>query len=78
MPTELRKVTQLAWRKHLLSEAGIEGMLILRERTPVVGRGESHNIIFDAGVVEGYRRALDSIEAVIAAEQPKPEQLENP
>ena len=53
-------------------------MLILRERTPVVGRGESHNIIFDAGVVEGYRRALDSIEAVIAAEQPKPEQLENP
>lgn len=78
MATELRKVTQLAWRKHLLSEAGIEGMLVLRERTPVVGRGESHNIIFDAGVVEGYRRALDSIDAIIAAEPQKPESLENP
>jgi hypothetical protein len=75
--TQLKKVTQLAWRKLLLSEAGIEGMLVLREQAPGVSVGDSHNIIFQAGKSEGYRQALETIQNLIAAEPTKPEDLEN-
>jgi len=75
--TQIKKVTQLAWRKLLLSEAGIEGMLVLREMTPGVSVGDSHNIIFQAGKAEGYRMALETIHNFIAAEESKPEDIEN-
>lgn len=76
--TELKKVTQLAWRKLLLSDAGIEGLLVLRERGPQIYQGDSHNIIFQAGKVEGYREALLLMQEFIAAEPKKEENLENP
>lgn len=75
--TEFRKITQLAFRKFLSSEEGKEGMLVLRERTPSVHRGESHDIIFDAGVVEGYRRALDTISEIIATPKDREESFDN-
>lgn len=75
--TQIKKVTQLAWRKLLLSDAGIEGMLVLREQTPGVSIGDSHNIIFQAGKAEGYKLALETIQNLIAAEDTKPEDLEN-
>jgi hypothetical protein len=78
MATELRKVVKLAWRKWLMSEAGIEGMLVLRESCPTVsGTGDSHQIIFQAGVAEGHKRALDSIHNLIATEEIKVENLES-
>ncbi len=67
--TPLRKAVQLGWRKFLLSEYGVEGLLVLRENTPVVARGDSHNIIFQAGVVEGYRLAIESLHNLIAVEK---------
>lgn len=76
--TELRKATQLAWRKHLISEYGIEGLLVLREMTPTVGVGDSHNIIFQAGKVEGYRMAIDALQSIIASEEKKDNSIENP
>lgn len=75
--SDVKKITQIAWDKFLRSDAGIEGMLVLRERTPSVHKGESHDIIFEAGVVEGYRRAIDAITHIISVEQPKNEELEN-
>lgn len=62
MATELRKVTQLSWRKLITSEHGVEGMLVLKERAPkVASSGEAHSIIFNAGVAQGYSLALEEI-----------------
>lgn len=72
---ELRKVVTLAWRKHMASEAGIEGMLFLREKSPTIVRGDQHQMIFDAGMVEGYRKALDTISEILAVKQ---EETPNP
>lgn len=68
---ELKKVTSLAWRRFLSSEAGIEGMLYLRENTPKIGRGAPHEIQYDAGVNQGYVMCLDTIPQVLAIEQTK-------
>lgn len=77
--TELKKVTQLAWRKHLLSDAGIEGQLVLRERGPSVPpTGEAHSIIFNAGRAEGWRECIEALHNLIAVEKVKTENLENP
>lgn len=68
MSHELTKVAKLAWRKHLQSPAGIEGMLVLRQNAPSVGRdGEAHSIVFDAGVAEGWRRCLSAIYEIASA-----------
>jgi hypothetical protein len=66
---ELRKVVTLAWRKFLAGEAGIEGMLFLREKTPSIVRGDQHQMIFDAGRVEGYKQAIDTISELLAVKQ---------
>ncbi len=76
--TEPKKVTTLAWRRFLLSEAGIEGQLVLREQAPSVVNGESHNIIFQAGVVQGWQRCIEAMHNLIAVEKVKNESLENP
>jgi hypothetical protein len=71
MATELTRLDQLYWRKHLLTESGVRGMLFLRESAPSVHKGSADEIIFDAGVAEGYRRCLDKINEVIAAKTEK-------
>ena len=75
--TELSRATQLAWRKFLISDAGVEGMLFLREKTPSVSKGESHAIAFDAGRVDGYKAAVDTISEIIAVRQQKEEVADN-
>lgn len=67
--TEIKKVTQLAWRRHLMSEPGIEGQLVLREACPPIpGNGEAHNIIFAAGRAEGWKLALEAMHTMIAVQ----------
>lgn len=65
---ELKKVTQLSWRKFLLSDPGTEGMLYLREKAPSIHTGTSEAIIFEAGRAQGFRDALDAIANVIGVE----------
>lgn len=77
MATELSRSTQLSWRKFLLTEAGVEGMLFLREKTPSVSKGESHAIAFDAGRVDGYKLGIDTISEIIAIRQQKEEVADN-
>jgi hypothetical protein len=74
---ELKKITQLAWRRHLLSDPGVEGMLFLRERSPVIHKASADEMIFEAGMAEGYKLAIDTISEIIAAEPKKEENLEN-
>lgn len=77
--TSIKKVTQLSWRRHLLSEAGIEGQLVLREGCPLIpGGGEAHNIIFAAGRAEGWRLCIEAMHNLIAVEKQVSESLENP
>ena len=59
------------------TEAGVEGMLFLRERTPSISKGDADGIIFDAGKVEGYKNAVDTISEIIAVRQQKEEKVEN-
>ncbi len=62
MATELKKVTALNWRRHVQSESGIEGILVLRERGPRISQAsEAHSIIFQAGKAEGWNQAIDEI-----------------
>jgi hypothetical protein len=78
MATELRKVIKLAWRKWLMSEAGVEGLLVLRESAPSVSSdGEAHKIIFQAGIAEGWKRCLDAHHTLIAADEIKINDIEN-
>jgi hypothetical protein len=77
MATELTKLDQLQWRKFLLTDSGERGMLFLREKTPSVYKGPADEIIFDAGVAEGYRRCLDAISDVIAARTEKQVEASN-
>lgn len=75
---EIQKPTQLAWRRFLLTPEGKEGMLYLRERSPRIERGDQNAIIFGAGVVEGYRMAIDIIPDVIGADIKPSQDFENP
>lgn len=69
MSHELKRVTKLAWRRLLVSDAGTEGMLVLKEQQPSIGgAGESHQIIFQAGVNEGYSQAIAKIYQLASAE----------
>jgi hypothetical protein len=74
---DLKKITTLQWRKHLASDAGMEGMLYLRERIPSVHKGTADEMIFEAGKVEGYKMAVDTISELIAMEQPKDQNASN-
>jgi len=75
--TELKKQTQLDWRRHLLTPEGIEGMLFLREGMPSIHKGPADEMIFEAGIVEGYKKAIDRISEVIAVAPKKEVNLEN-
>lgn len=44
-------------------------MAFLRERTPNITKGESSSIVFEAGVSQGYKDAMDMLSLVIS-EQP--------
>lgn len=59
------KKTIIAWRRFLASPEGSAGMLYLRERVPSIQPGESHNIIFSAGKVEGYKNAVDTVSELL-------------
>lgn len=76
--TELKKKTQLDWRRFLLTESGQEGMLFLRERVPTIHKGVADEMIFEAGKAEGYKQAIDTISEVIAVEQKRDIDIENP
>lgn len=43
-------------------------MLYLRERTPEITKGDQASIVFEAGVTQGFRRALDVFSEFLAAE----------
>ena len=66
--TEPKKSTLVAWRRFVSTNEGQEGMLYLRERTPEITKGEQASIVFEAGVTQGYRRALDVFSEFLAAE----------
>ncbi len=76
--TQLRKVSQLAWRRLLISEHGQEGMLVLREQAPTITKADPHSIIYDAGRVSGFNEALDAIYALASAEENKEINIDNP
>ena len=78
MATELRKIVQLGWRKHLASDFGIEGMLIMRERTPAISKGTSEEIIFEAGRATGWKDCLDAFQTLIATEKREDINPDNP
>ena len=74
--TEITRATQQAWRRHLGSEAGVAGMLRLREATPFVIPSEG-GVEFQAGIVEGWRRCLDYIPNIIAEPNQEAIEIEN-
>lgn len=75
--TELNKTTQLAWRRFLASDAGIKGLLWLRESEPRIRKGDTSEMIHDGGVVSGYRLAIDALSDVVGREEEKPVDIEN-
>lgn len=75
---ELKRSTNVAWRRFLATEAGIEGMLWLREKLPDVLKGSGESIIFDAGKTQGYKDCLDQIANVMGVVEAKIENYENP
>ncbi len=75
---EVSKVTTLAWRKFLQTQAGLEGMLYLRSRTPSIPKGQPHEMIFDGGRVQGYAEQNDAIANLLGGEPaPKDIEIEN-
>lgn len=75
--TEIKRTTKLAWRRFLQSEPGMEGMLFLREKLPSVIKGQQHEIVFDAGVTQGYGKCLDNISEILAVEDKAPQKPDN-
>lgn len=69
--TDPKKVTKLSWRRFLQTDAGMEGMLFLRERVPSISKGQPHEVQFDAGRSEGYKQCLDTIMALLSVEETK-------
>ncbi len=75
--TELTKADKIKWRQFLASEAGIKGMLFMREKVPSINKGDADGMIFDAGLVEGYKLAMDRISDVLSMEEVKDIKIEN-
>lgn len=75
--TELTPAITKSWRKFLLTEEGRDGMLFLREKTPGVSVGDSHNIIFQAGRAEGFKSAVDTISEILTMPATKDIKIEN-
>lgn len=61
----------------MLSHEGQEGMLFAREKTPSIRKGPADEMIFDAGMVEGYKMALDVFSEIIAATPTKEIAIDN-
>jgi hypothetical protein len=59
--TEIRKITQQVLRKFLSSEHGIEVLLALNELIPTIQKGAPHEVQYDAGYAEGYRRCIKDL-----------------
>ena len=78
MDVDITKQDRIAWRRFLGSEPGINGMLWLREQIPGVGTGEPHEMIFHAGIAEGYKKAIDKVSEVLTLRDESPENLDNP
>ena len=73
----ISKATQISWRRFLSSDAGMEGMMYLRDTAPTIQKGQPHEICFDAGVATGWGKVIDKIYESVA-NPPQPEQnLEN-
>lgn len=68
---ELRKITQLAWKKFLSSEEGKEGLLWLHQRIPTISKGPSDEVLFEAGRAQGRRDGLVDISEMLATPQNK-------
>lgn len=77
MSTELKRVTNVSWRKFLATEPGMEGMLYLREKIPSIQRGTSDSIIFDAGRTQGFKDCLDTISELLGTVEVPNVDLEN-
>ncbi len=77
MASELKKTTKLRWRAFLGSEAGMEGMLYLREKIPGIQKGEFHEVAFDAGFSQGFIKAIDTIPELIAGRDQPTDSVEN-
>jgi hypothetical protein len=71
MAETLDRAVQLQWRKFIATESGTRGLLWWREQIPSVIKGPADEMIFDAGVAEGYKRALDNLSFVLGAEATK-------
>jgi len=74
---ELKKTTQIAWRRFLSSEAGTEGLLFLRERVPAIIKGPSEQMLHDGGRATGYTEAINELSTLIATPPAKEESAEN-
>ncbi len=74
---DVSRTTKNAWNRFLLSPAGLEGMLYLRERMPEINSTNDSGIILEAGVGKGYRRALDLLSQFTAADPTPTGDLEN-
>jgi hypothetical protein len=69
--TEIDRNTTLAWRKFMASDAGIKGMLYLREKIPSISKGDTHAMVFDAGRSEGFKQAIDTVSDLLILNQTK-------
>lgn len=52
-------------------------MLFMREKVPSINKGDADGMIFDAGLVEGYKLAMDRISDVLSMEEVKDIKIEN-
>ena len=71
MAVEIRKVTQLAWRRFLATEEGKEGSLWLHEHTPKIDGTGADTIIFSAGKAQGFADALSQITDLLGSPELK-------
>lgn len=74
---KISKKTALQWRRFMTSEDGVKGLLWLKDMEPVIPKGESHEIVFDAGVVSGYGKVFTRIEELIEAAEKDESPVEN-
>lgn len=75
---ELKKSSAIAVRRFFASEPGQELLAFLRDNGPSISKGAPHEIMFDAGKVEGHKGCIDDIRDLAAPKQIQDEDLENP
>ena len=59
------------------SEQGVRGLAWLHSQVPAVIKGDSHEIIFDAGRAQGAKEMLDRITQMLAAAPDAPKEIES-